>query len=106
MPSELILTRDHLHGALFGTVFGGLALGAVWIGVTTARVDRQATGLLALAVCSEKGWVTVRFPGGGEFTCTPTEQRPLDATPPVRRMTRTKKIVVVEPPADTIQLPP
>jgi hypothetical protein len=28
--------------------------------------------LVRLAQCSPNGWVTIYFPGGGEYTCTPT----------------------------------
>lgn len=91
---DIMITDAHLRGGLFGAVVGAVLMGAVWVGSAKSLVDT----LVPFAQCDGKGWVTVRFPGGGEYTCTPTEQKPLNAKPALRKIKPVKKIDLIDLP--------
>jgi hypothetical protein len=83
---DLIITPAHVWGWVVGMAFMALLLTSVWV------VQKPQVQLINLAECDGRGWVTVRFPDGGEFMCTPTEQRPVDAQPNVKKFKRSKKV--------------
>lgn len=86
-----MITAAHVRGGVVGGLIGALLMLSAWVGV------KPQESLFLLAECDGRGWVTVRFPDGGEFMCTPTEQKPLNAQPNVRKFKRSQKVERVEP---------
>lgn len=74
----ITLNRTHLYALLFGCALGGLSVGAVWTATELAENDQWRKELLALAVCDDKGFVNVLFPDRSEYTCTPTQNVPVE----------------------------
>jgi hypothetical protein len=88
---EIIITKAHVQGVAVGIIVMAILSVSFWM---TSKPQGQ---LFQLAECDGRGWVTVRFPDGGEFMCTPTEQKPLDAQPNVKKFKRSKKMEKIEP---------
>ena len=86
----MVVTPAHIQGGVVGMAFMALLLASIWV------THRPRDELIRLAECDGRGWVTVRFPDGGEFMCTPTEQKPLEAQPNVRKFKRSKKVEKIE----------
>ena len=97
---DLVITPAHLRGGVVGMTFMALLATVLWI---NSKPQEQ---LIHLAECDGRGWVTVRFPDGGEYMCTPTEQRPLDAQPNVKKFKRSKKVEKVETVKEEVKPPP
>jgi hypothetical protein len=100
--NNIVITPAHLRGGVVGVVIGGLLMLSAWVGA------KPQESLFLLAECDGRGWVTVRFPDGGEFMCTPTEQKPLPSQPPVRKFKRsqkTEKVETIKPPEEVQKIP-
>lgn len=90
---DIVITPAHILGGVYGMFVGMLVGIALMLGV-----QQGPDAVLApLAQCDVRGWITVRFPGGGEFMCTPTEQRPVAQHPTVKKIERVKRIEKIEP---------
>lgn len=96
----MIITRRELHAVGFGLSLGLLVAVSVWIGALLAPSSREI--LADRARCDSLGWVTIQFPDGGQYMCTPTEQKPLNTVPDIRKPKKSKKTEKVELPAPTV----
>lgn len=65
-----------LAGLVFGALSAGGSVGAVWLGVMLADRGEITREMLSKARCDESGWVSIVYPDGSQYTCTPRQLQP------------------------------
>lgn len=65
-----------LFGLVLGAMAAGGSVGAAWFGVVLAERGDVTREMLAKARCDESGWVSIVYPDGSQYTCTPRQLQP------------------------------
>lgn len=67
-----------LFGLVFGALVSGGSVGAAWFGVTLAERAEITREMVQKARCDESvaGWMSIIYPDGSQYTCTPRQQQP------------------------------